>query len=134
VDPSILPTSQKKGIDRVYTKAKVRKAAEKLLAEIKRASEYTPMEDHETMNWFLSVVFVYPLPKGYPKHRYGTYKRTSPGGDDLLKMVQDVITQSGLYWMDDSQVQIDNVIRRYQTSNEQPRILISIKQHKEANF
>lgn len=144
VDPSTLPTAQQKGVTvrninghyvaQHYTKTKVKKAADKLLAELKRASENTPMEDAEDMDWFLSVVFVYPLPKGYPKRRYGKYKRTRPDGDNLLKMVQDVITRSGLYWHDDSQVQIGNVLRRYQTSEEAPRILISIKNHKESEF
>lgn len=139
VDPDTLPTAQQKGVRSMqinghtviqhYTKNKVKKAADKLLTALRTASENTPMHGTPETDWFINVVFVFPLPASYPRWRYGTYKRTRPDGDNLLKMLLDVITRSGLYWSDDAQVQIGNVLRRYQTDGEQPRILVSIVAH-----
>lgn len=136
IDPATLPTAQQKGVRVVninghhvaqhYTKSKVSKAADRLLFELRMASENTRMESTPDTDWFINAIFVYELPKSYPRSRYGTYKRTRPDSDNMAKLLMDVITRSELYWHDDAQVQIGNIFRRYQTDGEQPRILISI--------
>lgn len=145
IDPSTLPTAQQKGatvreinghhVVQHYTKAKIKRASRHIITEVLRINEGQPhMRDGEDVDWFINVVFVYPLPKGYPKRRLGTFKRTRPDGDNMLKLLLDALTETKLFWSDDSQVQIDCCYRRYVTTGETPRILISIKNKRESKF
>lgn len=142
IDPSTLPTAQQKGETprrgkngkyyvHHYVKPKVAHAQERILAEVMRLSEPLPrMEDKDDTVWWLSVVYVYPL-GSKPKRMLGEYRIAAPDGDNLLKMLQDVISKSGLYWHNDAQVQIDGIVRRYQTKDEEPRILVTVRNRAE---
>lgn len=136
IDPRDLPTAQQKGetIRKTssgkhyihhYTKPEVEEARNLLLREIRRLSEGLPrMEDEKTTCWWLNVEFVYFTAN---KKLYGQYKTTAPDGDNLVKLLQDVITESGLYWHNDGQVQVNGIIRRWITRGEPPRVLVTIR-------
>jgi hypothetical protein len=136
INPRLISTAQQKG-EKVlhtrggghfilhYTKKKVVDSHNMLLAEIVRLSEGLPrMEDCEGQCWWLTVEFVYPTSD---KKLYGQYKTTAPDGDNLVKLLQDVITESGFYWHNDGQVQVEGIVRRWITRGEQPRILLTIR-------
>ncbi len=137
IDPKSLSTAQQKGINwvthRVYTKNKVRQSLTRLReaftasyretfkaisAEFNRLEaardnlrEYLPTEEEVAEHpWYFHVEFIYGTTK--PK-LYGCYKVTRPDGDNLVKLVLDALTASGILWRDDSQVQIFGAQRSY---------------------
>ena len=136
INPRWLSTAQQKGETarrnrrgkyyvHHYIKDKVQTSRDLLLSEIMRLSEDLPlMDDEKTTCWWLYVEFVYYTSN---KKLYGQYKTTAPDGDNLVKLLQDVITESGLYWHNDSQVQTNGIIRRWITRGEPPRILVTIR-------
>lgn len=136
VDPSTLPTAQQKGamvrevcghhIVQHYTKTKVAKAGKRLLAEVHKAMEGQPRVDNHEGVWFVRASFVYK-PKSLTKKMLGQFKTTRPDGDNMLKLLMDVITQSGYFWNDDSQVQINGIYRHYvDTLDDEPFVEIFI--------
>ena len=136
INPRALSTAQQKGEKVLHTrngghfilhyiKDKVQTSRDLLLSEIMRLSAGLPrMEDEKTTCWWLNVEFVYYTSN---KKLYGQYKTTAPDGDNLVKLLQDVITESGLYWHNDGQVQVNGIIRRWITRGEPPRILVTIR-------
>lgn len=139
VDPATLPTAQQKG-ERIckdsggksfihhYVKSKISNAQERLLAVIKEAMEGQRLSDDHNGVWFLQTEFVYKPKEVYTKKRLlGTFKITRPDGDNLLKLLMDVLTKSKFFWADDRQVQVDGIFRTYvKTLNDEPCVKLTI--------
>lgn len=137
IDPAKLPTAQQKGVRAVqinghavamhYTKRKVEKAGHWLLSEIRKNMASRPAPENHDGVWFFSA-FYYYHPKSLTKKMLGTYKLTRPDGDNLSKLVLDVLTESGFFWADDAQVQIRAIDRKYVSSfDEEAHVVLMIE-------
>ena len=142
IDPASLPTAQQKGVRTMvvngrpvaqhYVKAEVRRAMDRIRFEtLKWAPPYPPemllkLRD-KRVPWWFSVIFAWELPKSYPKRLHGMRKTTRPDVDNLLKGMQDALTETGRFWVDDSQVGLRSVYSRWNDDGESPRILITIE-------
>ena len=118
VDPAALSTAQQKGVDfyrrRVYTKAPVRKSHQLLLAEMLQEARLlgiTPYCGPATA-WRVCVEYIY-RPRTLRRKDFGAPKTTRPDLDNLTKSVLDALTESGLYFSDDSQVAALEMSKRY---------------------
>jgi Holliday junction resolvase RusA-like endonuclease len=81
--------------------------------------------------WWVTAIFVWQLPKSYPAWMHGQRKTTRPDVDNLLKGVLDAMTETGRFWIDDSQVGIRCAYSRWAFDGESPRILITVEPDKE---
>lgn len=137
IDPRTLPTAQQKG-ERVikgakgkpfihhYEKSKVTKGRRLLERAILETIGDDPIIKAEKGTAVIvAVSFIYSL-GSQPKRMAGKYKTTRPDGDNLIKGLFDSCTRLG-FWVDDAQVQIDKVIRRYAYESEEPHIELVIK-------
>lgn len=132
VDPATLPTAQQKGVTRdgrVYTKTKVARAKQRLVAELRLAaarhcgvSFNGLLEDvRDGVPWSVAIEFVYAL-KSTPKRNFGLPKATRPDLDNLTKLVLDALTESGVAFADDGQVAILQVRKRHARAGEDAHV------------
>ena len=79
----------------------------------------TPIEDQPISLW---VCWMFPYPKSAKKHQPGWYraKTTRPDGDNLNKMLKDVMTDMG-FWKDDALISVELVTKVY---SDEPGIMI----------
>lgn len=73
----------------------------------------------------LVVTFVHPRPKRITHTQHRVWKTTTPDIDNLLKMLMDIITRSGL-WKDDNQVVCIEAQDFYASSVEEPHTHYSV--------
>ena len=83
---------------------------------------YVPAEPIEGKPISLWVCWMFPYPKSAKKHQPGSSraKITRPDGDNLNKMLKDVMTDMG-FWKDDALIYAELVQKIY---NDEPGILI----------
>lgn len=117
IDPASLPTAQQKGVTRdgrVYTKAKVRRAKERLTVAIEAAAGRTSWTDgeRESAPWACHVELVYRL-ASTRRRDFGSPKATRPDVDNALKLILDALTACGRFWADDGQVAELTVVKRH---------------------
>jgi Holliday junction resolvase RusA-like endonuclease len=81
----------------------------------------TPITDKPIQ---LIALWMFPYPKSAKKHKSGfdRWKITRPDGDNLNKMLKDVMTDMG-FWKDDALIAVEQVLKVY---SEEPGIWISI--------
>ena len=79
----------------------------------------TPIEDQPISLW---VCWMFPYPKSAKKHQPGWIraKTTRPDGDNLNKMLKDVMTDMG-FWKDDALISAELVTKIY---SDEPGIVI----------
>ena len=120
-------TAQQKG-ERIvgkyiqHYKKKNVKAAEAILRDA--LLPYIPAEPIENRAVFLDVEWLFPYPKSAKKHKPGwtRFKITRPDGDNLNKMLKDIMTDMG-FWKDDALISRESVRKRY---SDEPGIIIMI--------
>ena len=88
---------------------------------------YVPEEPITDQAIHLGARWIFPYPKSAKKHRPGwiRWKITRPDGDNLNKMLKDVMTDMG-FWKDDALICSETVQKIY---GDEPGILIVIEQN-----
>ena len=84
---------------------------------------YVPEKPIENEAISLWVCWMFPYPKSAKKHKPGWYrsKITRPDGDNLNKMLKDVMTDMG-FWKDDALISAELVSKVY---SDEPGIVIN---------
>jgi len=102
-------TSQEKGYNRYtgvhFKKANVLAAEKVFYLKLKPFAPAKPSDRPIK----LSVWFGFGVKE---KSKWGQYKTTRPDTDNYIKLFKDIMTQCG-YWLDDSQVVDERVIKTY---------------------
>ena len=85
---------------------------------------YVPAEPIADQPIQLVALWMFPYPKSAKKHKPGfaRWKITRPDGDNLNKMLKDVMTDMG-FWKDDALIAVEQVLKVY---SDEPGIWISI--------
>ena len=93
---------------------------------------YVPAEPITDQPIRLDVKWLFPFPKSAKKHRPGwaRWKITRPDGDNLNKMLKDVMTDMG-FWKDDALICFEMVSKVY---NDEPGICIEVIDYLSLDF
>lgn len=113
-------TAQQRRIAMVRGKPMIYKPGRLKQAEDALRDALAPYAPEEPMEGPVKLEVVWAYPRG--RHRDGEPKTTRPDADNIVKALQDVLTESG-FWLDDSQV-VD--LRVTKIWAEEPRIVIDI--------
>lgn len=99
-----------------YEKKNVKDARALFMAHLKQYAPEAPIEGAVR----LVTVFGYKAPT---KKKHLTPKTTRPDTDNIIKLLKDCMSASG-FWLDDSQVFDDRIIKRWTTT---PGIIVSVQ-------
>lgn len=122
-------TAQQKGLSRgrFYTKPEVTRAKywfySHIMKEAKECKQLFP--DISSDAFEVQIFYYYPIKT---RKLWGKYKTTRPDIDNQTKLLLDVLTDTKLFWADDSQVVQLHLCKRYEEISKVTIIINRIKE------